>query len=204
MAKFNIEVELDWVNEEDGYNFDDELKERVIEGVEEALLKKATTESVKAIDDKIVEKVVESEHVIQEAIDKFIANICEEKMEKIMIPEKESSWGTEVKYTPLTEYVGNRFEKFLTEKRYDKDGNLAHYTSDRKYSAAQVITSEFLEKELGEKVSKMIANAKKEVENSLIKSLEQKLKENIAKDTIEKMNIPEVLKRFSEMGLERK
>lgn len=29
--------------------------------------------------------------------------------------------------------------------------------------------------------------------------MEQKLKENLAKDTIERMNIPEVIKRFSEM-----
>lgn len=38
----------------------------------------------------------------------------------------------------------------------------------------------------------------------MISSLEQKLKENLAKDTIEKMNIPEVLKRFTEMSLEQK
>ena len=57
---------------------------------------------------------------------------------------------------------------------------------------------------MGAKVERLIANAKKEVEESLISSLEQKLKENLAKDTIEKMNIPEVLKRFTEMSLEQK
>jgi len=204
MAKFNIEVELDWIDEEEGFNIDDELKERVIAGVEEALLKKATFEAVKAVDDKIAEKVLESEQVIQEAVDKFIANVCEEKMEKIMIPEKKSSWGTEVSYTPLSEYVGKRFEIFLTEKRYDTNGNLAKYSGDRKLSAANVITSKYLEKELGSKVEAMIATAKREVEESLVKSLEQKLKENLAKETIERMNIPDVLKRFSESALENK
>ena len=38
MAKFNIEVELDWI-EEEGYSIDEELKERVVEGIENALLK---------------------------------------------------------------------------------------------------------------------------------------------------------------------
>lgn len=47
---------------------------------------------------------------------------------------------------------------------------------------------------------KLIANAKREVEESLIKSLEQNLKENLAKDTIERMNIPEVLKKLSSIG----
>ena len=88
MAKFNIEVELDWMDEEEGLNIDDELKERVIAGVEEALLKKATSEAVKAVDNKIAEKILEAEETIQATVDKFIANVCEEKIEKIMIPEK--------------------------------------------------------------------------------------------------------------------
>ena len=107
-------------------------------------------------------------------------------------------------YKPLSEYVGERFELFLTEKRYDRDGRIASYSSDRKLSAADLLTGQYLEKELGKKVETLIASAKREVEESLINSFEQKLKENLAKDTIEKMNIPEVLKRFSEMALEEK
>ena len=68
------------------------------------------------------------------------------------------------------------------------------------YSAAGLLTSQYLEEELGKKVEKLIANAKREVEESLIKSLEQNLKENLAKDTIERMNIPEVLKKLSNIG----
>ena len=33
MAKFNIEVELDWMDEE-AYSIDDELRERIVKGVE--------------------------------------------------------------------------------------------------------------------------------------------------------------------------
>lgn len=43
MAKFNITVDLDWMDDEEGYSIDDELKERVIKGVEDALLKKQLT-----------------------------------------------------------------------------------------------------------------------------------------------------------------
>ena len=68
----------------------------------------------------------------------------------------------------------------------------------------ELLTWRYLEKELGAKVENMIANAKRDVEKTLVKSLEQKLKENLAKDTIERMNIPEVLKRFNEMYLEQK
>lgn len=203
MAKFNIEVELDWMDE-DTYSIDDELRERIVEGVEDALLKKTTNEAVKAVDNKIAEKILDAEETIQKTVDKFIANVCEEKIGKIIIPEKKNSWSDEVTYKPLSEYVGERFELFLTEKRYDLDGKLTRYDSDKRLSAANLITSEYLKKELGSKVENMIANAKREVEESLIKSLEQKLKENLAKETIERMNIPEVLKRFSESCLEQK
>lgn len=204
MAKFNIEVELDWVDGEDGYTIDEEIKEQVVSDIKDALLRKATTEVVKAVDDKIAEKILEAEGTIQATVDQFVANVCEEKIGKIIIPEKKNTWSEEVTYKPLSEYVGERFELFLTEKRYDRDGCIASYSSDRKLSAADLITRQYLEKELGKKVETLIASAKREVEESLINSFEQKLKENLAKDTIERMNIPEVLKRFSEMALEEK
>lgn len=204
MAKFNIEVELDWVDGEDGYTIDEEIKEQVVSDIKDALLKKATTEAVEAVDDKIAEKILEAEGTIQATVDQFVANVCEEKIGKIIIPEKKNTWSEEVTYKPLSEYVGERFELFLTEKRYDRDGCIASYSSDRKLSAADLLTGQYLEKELGKKVETLIASAKREVEESLINSFEQKLKENLAKDTIERMNIPEVLKRFSEMALEEK
>ena len=204
MAKFNIEVELDWVDGEDGYTIDEEIKEQVVSGIKDALLKKATTEAVEAVDDKIAEKILEAEGTIQATVDQFVTNVCEEKIGQIIIPEKKNTWSEEVTYKPLSEYVGEMFELFLTEKRYDRDGCIASYSSDRKLSAADLLTGQYLEKELGKKVETLIASAKREVEESLINSFEQKLKENLAKDTIEKMNIPEVLKRFSEMALEEK
>ena len=204
MAKFNIEVELDWVDGEDGYTIDEEIKEQVVSGIKDALIKKATKEAVEAVDDKIAEKILEAEGTIQATVDQFVTNVCEEKIGKIIIPEKKNTWSEEVTYKPLSEYVGERFELFLTEKRYDRDGCIASYSSDRKLSAADLLTGQYLEKELGKKVETLIASAKREVEESLINSFEQKLKENLAKDTIEKMNIPEVLKRFSEMALEEK
>ena len=203
MAKFNIEVELDWMNEE-AYSIDDELRQRIVDGVENALLEKATTEAIQKVDKAIADKILEAEETIQETVDGFVKNVSEEKIAEIMIPVKEDGWSSKVTYIPLSEYVGKRFGLFLTEKRYDRDGRTASYSSDRKLSAADLITRQYLEKELGTKVENMIATAKREVEESLVKSLEQKLKENLAKETIERMNIPDVLKRFSEMTLEDK
>lgn len=204
MAKFNIEVELDWIDEEAGYTIDEEIKEQVVRGVKDALLRKATDEAVQRVDKAIADKILEAEGTIQNTVDKFVKTVSEEKIANIMIPVKEDSWSSKVAYIPLSEYVGKRFEAFSKEKRYDKHGNTSTYSSDQKLSMAELLTWRYLEKELGTKVENMIATAKREVEESLVKSLEQKLKENLAKETIERMNIPDALKRFSEMALEDK
>ena len=195
MAKFNIEVELDWM-EEDSYSIDEELKERIVEGLEDALLQKATHEALKMVDAKIAEKVKESE----ETINKFIENVCSEKINNIQIPEKSSDWSDKITYYSLSEYVGMQFESFITQKRYDKDGNYQDWGSNR-YSAADLLTTKYLKRELDDKIGNMIQRAKHEVEVDIVKSLEQKLKENLAKDTIEKMNIPEVLKKLQSDNL---
>ena len=172
--------------------------------MKDALLRKATDEAVQRVDKAIADKILEAEGTIQDTVDKFVETVSQEKIANIMIPIKTGSWSSDVKYIPLSEYVGERFEAFSTEKRYDKHGNTSTYSSDRVLSMAELLTSKYLEKELGTKVENMIATAKREVEVSLVKSLEQKLKENLAKETIERMNIPDVLKRFSEMELEDK
>ena len=204
MAKFNIEVELDWVDEENGYTIDEEIKEQVVSGVKDALLRKATDEAVQRVDKAIADKILEAEETIQETVDRFIKTVSEEKIAQIAIPVKEDSWSSKVTYIPLSEYVGKRFEAFSTEKRYNNNGQVTDYSSKRVLSMAELLTRNYLEEELGAKVEKMIATAKRDVEESLVKSLEQKLKENLAKETIERMNIPDVLKRFGEMALEDK
>ena len=180
---------------QDSYSIDEELKERIIEGVEDALLKKATHEALKMVDAKIAEKVKEAEGTINKAINKFIENVCSEKINNIQIPEKSGGWSNKITYYSLSEYVGMQFERFINEKRYDQDGKYKDWGNNR-YSAAELLTTNYLKKEFDTKIRKMIQRAKDEVEIEIVKSLEQKLKENLAKDTIEKMNIPEVLKKL--------
>ena len=52
MAKFNIEVELDWLDE-DSYSIDEEIKHEVITGVKNQLLKRTADETAKKLDAEI-------------------------------------------------------------------------------------------------------------------------------------------------------
>lgn len=201
MAKFNIEVELDWLSDED-YSIDDEIKEQVIRGVKNELLKKATDETLKKLDAEIAKKLEEATTIIEQRVEDFIAVVTEKQIEKIQIPIKESSWSDKVTYIPISEFVGKQYEAYLTKKIYDSDYSVARYDSDKKYSISEKHIREYLDKTLSVQVSEMVRKAQKDAEDTVIKTLEQNLKDQLAVDTIKRMNIPKLLENLQQRALE--
>lgn len=56
MAKFNIEVELDWVDEENGYTIDEEIKEQVVSGVKDTIERMNIPEVLKRFNEMCLEQ----------------------------------------------------------------------------------------------------------------------------------------------------
>ena len=90
MAKFNIEVELDWMGD-DEYSIDDDIREQVISGVKDELLKKASDDIVKKLDSEIAKKLKEATEIISQRVEDFVATVTEQQIQKIRIPIKKSN-----------------------------------------------------------------------------------------------------------------
>lgn len=159
MAKFNIQVELDWLNDEE-YSIDDEIKEQVIRGVKDELLKRTTDEALKKLDSAIAEKLEEATEIIEQRVQDFIAVVTEKQIEKIKIPKKKSTWSDEVEFVPISEFIGRQYEKCLTEKIYDRDFKKARYSSDAVYSIAEKQIKQYLNKTLSVQVSDMVRKSR--------------------------------------------
>ena len=201
MAKFNIEVELDWVNDEE-YSIDEEIKEQVVVGIKNELLRKASDEVVKKLDSEIAKKLQEATNVISQHVENFISTVTEKQIEKIRIPIKKSNWSDEVKFIPISEYVGMQYEGYLNKKIYDKNFNLTSYNCDKYYSISEKCIHEYLNNTLSAQVSEMVKKAQKEAEDAVLKTLEQNLRDQLAVDTIKRLNIPKLLENFQKKELE--
>ncbi len=201
MAKFNITVELDWLNDEE-YTIDDEIREQVIDGVKNELLKRATDEALKKLDSAIAEKLKEATNIIEQRVQDFIATVTEKQIEKIKIPKKKSTWSDEVEFIPISEFVGRKYEEYITKKVYDRDFKRPRYESDAVYSIAEEQIRQYLNGTLSAQVGEMVRKAKKEAEDTVLKTLEQNLKEQLAVDTIKRMNIPKLLENLQQKALE--
>ena len=200
MAKFNIEVELDFLEED--YSIDEEIKEQVIAGVKNQLMKKTTDEVVGKLEEAIAKKIAEATKMIDIHVESFVAMVTENQIEKIKIPHKTSSWSNEVKMIPISEYVGMQYEAYLTKRIYDKNYEIAIYDSDKQYSMAESHIRSYLNKTLSKQVSDMVRQAQANAEQEVIATLEKTLKEQLAIDTINRMNIPMLLENLQMKALE--
>ena len=204
MAKFTVEVNMDWLDEET--TIDEEIKERVIQGAEEYLLTKTTDEIQQRLDAEIGKKLVEASEKVDEVVNGFLEAITTDNISKLKIAEKKSDWSDKVTMTPISEYIGKQFEKFCNEKRYDKQFNATSYERDRVYSVAQASILKYLKTTLEDEVQNIVKTAQRNAEQEIVKTLEQTLMQNLAEETVKKMNIPQVLKNLEQTygGIEKK
>lgn len=194
MAKFNVEVDLDWLDEDT--TIDEEIRERVIRGAEDYLLRATTDEIEKKIDNLVGQKLKEVSTKIDKIVDGYLDVVCQSEIEKMKIPTKETEWSSEVKMIPIQEFIGEKFNRFCTDKRYDSNFKETNYSSDRKYSLLEKDIQFYLKNVLSKQVSDIVRKAQQNAEKEIIGSLEQTLKQNLAEETVKKMNIPKVLEKL--------
>lgn len=193
MAKVKIELNVDWLDE--GENLDDLIKSQVINGLQDRLIEKA--------EQKVLAKIErEVEGKANEVVDTFIHGALEKKIDELKIPYKKSGWGSEVELIPISEFIGMRYERYLTEKTLDENGREAKYSSDRKLSISEYFIQNYLAKELTSKVSTMIQTARKDAEETIVKALENNLKEQLSVDIIQRLNIPQMLESLQNKATE--
>lgn len=196
MAKFKVEVDLDWMDSET--TIDDEIRDEVIRGARDYLLKKTTNEIQKKLDDEIGKKLLEAREKVDEIVDGFLKAITTDNISKLKVAEKKSGWSDEIIMTPIGDYIGKRFEYFCNEKKYDDSFQIAKYDREKKYSMAQASIAQYINNILGKQVETIVKNAQKNAEQEIVKTLEQTLMQNLAEETVKKMNIPQVLQNLQE------
>lgn len=202
--KFSVEIDLydlfDCSSDVDEEFLGDALKDEIVYQIKEKIAAQTVDDVVKRVDDAIAKKIAESERVIQEAIDKFINDTCSGKLETLKIAKKKSNWGNDIEYMPIMEYIGERFESYLSQKRFDEHGRVPNWDSEKKYSAMDFLVRGYFSEKLDEKISEMIKKAQKDSEQMVFDLIETRLKENLAADTISRMNIPGILRQLQEQA----
>ncbi len=193
MAKINITVDIDWL---DDVNFDDMLKDEILDGIRNHLKDKAIVEVQKKIDKEIAKVILDATGVIQKQVDNFIEGVTADSLSTLKVAVNKNSWSEEVELVPINAFIAQRFEELCNKKKYDADFELTSYKP--KYSLTECSIKKYFNENLQAKMVDMIKNARQAAEEEIVKSMEQALKTNLAEETVKKMNIPQVLKNLQE------
>ena len=193
MAKINITVDIDWL---DDVNFDDMLKDEILDGIRNHLKDKAIVEVQKKIDKEIAKVILDATGVIQRQVDNLIEGVTADSLSTLKVAVNKNSWSEEVELVPINAFIAQRFEELCNKKKYDADFKLTSYNP--RYSLTERSIKEYFNENLQAKMVDMIKNARQAAEEEIVKSMEQALKNNLAEETVKKMNIPQVLKNLQE------
>ncbi|USK54395.1 hypothetical protein LIS82_23020 [Cytobacillus solani] len=194
MATVKIELELDWMSEDN--SLDETIKQEVIADLQNRLIKNAENQIASKLNSQLAE-------IADRVTSSFLEKTLETKIEDLKIPHKKGGyWSSEIEHIPIGEYIGMQYEAFLTKKTLDDNGREAKYSNDAKLSISEYFIRNYLAKELTGKVSTMIQTARKDAEETIVKALENNLKEQLSVDIINRLNIPKMLESLQDKAAE--
>jgi len=194
MSKLTVELELDWLDSDSG-SVSDAIRDEVVRGLQDRLIQKVEKQVQATLESKITEAA-------DKVTNEYLVAVYQERLQNLKIPVKKSTWGSDVEYHSLSEYVGNQFDNFLQRKSLDEYGKRVDYERDAKYTIFEYFAKDILGKELEKKVSALISEARQKAENTVLSTLEKNLREQLSADIISRLNIPSMLKSLQEKAAE--
>lgn len=162
--KLNLEIELDWIDEEKG--LDEVVQEKIIEGV--------TNQVHKKINDKIEEKV-------NKIIDVEIVSVINKKTDELFTDfinrpvTLTDNYGSKLKvYENMETLIKERFDNFLTQT-VDKNGNASNSSYDTKFKRLEFIVDKQLQDFANDFTTKAVKQVSEEIKQHVKDGLTTKL-----------------------------
>lgn len=176
--KLNIEIDLDWIDEEKG--LDEVVKEQIINGVVSQVQKKIT--------DKIEEKVnniidVEIVQTINKKTDELFTDFINRPV------TLSDNYGSKIKvYDSMEMLIKERFDNFLTQT-VDKNGNASNSSYDTKFKRLEFI----IDKQLSDFANEFTTNAVKKVSEEIKQHVKDGLTTKLGAELMNVLKVNEML-----------
>lgn len=187
--KINIQVELDWLDEEG--NIDDVMKEELVSGVKNAIskqcLKRVEDKASKAIDNAIQEAVEAAEKTMNLKVVEFVDEWLKTE---VVVSDK---YGDTVQKGSIKDLVKKQFDQ-LMNSHVSSDGRIvASGGYGAKTSVIRFLTGEAVR----EVVDSELSNYKRDIDKKIKDEINNGIKENVS-DLFAKMVVNTAQQRHAE------
>lgn len=186
MAKFKVEIELDWLNEEDGeINIDDILKDEIVSTVSAQLTMKAFKSAEEKIEEIIQQKVNETQAIVNERFNVLLDDFLNQKR---TITDR---YG-DVKETNISviDMLKTACDNFINEK-VDEDGKSI---SESYYKEGKSRIQYIIDKNINSTMRSEIEGAVRDVKNGLTKQVKEEVTKQMGKNLADIVGLDNLLK----------
>lgn len=180
MAKFNIQVELDWFDEDSEANIDDELKAAIMSQIVSKTVDKLTANLQEEANEFMTKKLEEFALKIDEKLNSLLDDFFDTPR-NITDP-----WG-HIKKSNVTarQLLSEACDKFMTEI-VDENGKPSTYSG--KYTRIEYITKKCIDRDVTWAIEKAVKDAvdlvRKKVKETATRQLGEKMAEAVGLENI--------------------
>jgi len=179
MAKFKIEVDIDWLGED--CDLDSTLKEEIADNI----INRVQKETIRDISVLAMQK---ADKVLDKWIDDLVVNTMGTK-----IPYKKSDWGSKVEMISIEDMLAIKFEKALTQI-VDENGKPTNSSYNSYGTRLEWLTGKLANKYVDQRVQEFVKDIKRDVEDYTSKKVKEEMVKQLTASLISNIDFNKVFK----------
>jgi hypothetical protein len=185
MAKFSVEVEVDWLDE--GESLDDVIKAEILgkasKMIEERLLKTALAK----FDEKVLECVGQIEARVVELSNKVIDDFVSNQK----FPQPKNSYDKNPEMKTIQEIFVDKLDACLT-RGVDENGCYTNSSYNTKGTRLEWLTGKLAEKLVDEKVKTHVKNIKEHIEKYILDKVKGEILTQLSESVLKKIDFAKI------------
>jgi hypothetical protein len=183
MAKFSVEVEVDWL--EEGQSVDELIKSEIIYKVSKSVEERLQKAALEKFDAKVLECVGNIEAKIVELSNKFIDDFVANQK----FPQPKNSYDKNPEMKTIQEIFISKLDASLTT-RVDKNGTPSDYSSVG--TRLDWLVGRLAEKHADEKVKDHVKNIKEHIEKYILEKVKGEIMTQLSDSVLKKIDFSKI------------
>lgn len=185
MAKFNLEVEVDWL--EEGESIDEVIKSEILHKVSRMVEERLLNKALASFDAKVLECVSSIETKVVElsnkVIDDFVANQ--------KFPQPENSYDKNPKMKTIQEIFVSKLDSCLN-RSVDENGNYTSSSYGSKGTRLEWLTGKLAEQHADKLVKEHVKNIKGHIEKFILDKVKGEIMTQLSESVLGKIDFTKI------------
>ncbi len=185
MSKFNVEIELDWLGEDD--SIDDVVKSEIIANVSKRIEDKLISSAIAKFEASVAKFEIEIDKKVAEVATKVIDDFVNTQK----FPQPKNSYDKNPEYKTIQEILGDKLEKSLL-RTVDKNGNYTDSSYDKFGTRLDWLTGKQAELYANELVKTHTKNIKQHIELFIIEKVKGEIMGQLSSEILKNIDFEKI------------